>query len=461
MNNNIESSYEATVCRIKTRPHPNADRVQLGSVCGFQVVVGLDVKDGDLGVYFPTDGALSHDMCMANKLYTTHPETGEKMGGYFSRRRRVVTQRFRGEKSEGFWMPISALSWCGKHNFVEGETFTHINNKLVCERYYVPRKNSTLAGGKKKNKLSHLMFGKEKEKTEMLFEHIKTSQWPRFNHETMPTGALVVVTEKLHGTSGRTGNLLVTQPLPLWKRLVNKMMRRSFFKRDAIWRIVSGSRRVVKYAQKGWREEIGFNIGKHLRKGETLYYEIVGWDDKGVTIMSPHQTAKSPILKKDKRFGDRQVYAYGQAPGTWGIYVYRITMVNIDGDVTEYSWSQVVERCAELGLKTVPELARFFVKHVPERGESNREEIKDYVDSFIENYNVSTLDNSHISEGVCIRIEHESMNNILKAKNFEFRVLESAAKDQDDYTDMEEDETFVEEGDLNYDPMATDDGLDH
>jgi hypothetical protein len=37
-------SYEAIVARIHTRPHPNADRLQLGTVCGHQVVVGLDTR---------------------------------------------------------------------------------------------------------------------------------------------------------------------------------------------------------------------------------------------------------------------------------------------------------------------------------------------------------------------------------------------------------------------------------
>jgi hypothetical protein len=59
-------SYTAVVTAVQTRPHPGADRLQLGTVAGSQVVVGLETVDGSLGVFFPTDG---HLMCEANNLY--------------------------------------------------------------------------------------------------------------------------------------------------------------------------------------------------------------------------------------------------------------------------------------------------------------------------------------------------------------------------------------------------------
>lgn len=52
-------AYNAIITTITTKPHPNADRIQLGLVLGNQVIVGLNVKDGDRGVYFPPDGIIS------------------------------------------------------------------------------------------------------------------------------------------------------------------------------------------------------------------------------------------------------------------------------------------------------------------------------------------------------------------------------------------------------------------
>ena len=41
------------------KPHSNADRLQIAVIFGASVIVGLDVKVGDLGVYFPIDLQLS------------------------------------------------------------------------------------------------------------------------------------------------------------------------------------------------------------------------------------------------------------------------------------------------------------------------------------------------------------------------------------------------------------------
>ena len=81
---------KAVICSIHhIRKHPNADRVQLGTACGYQVVIGLDVKDGDLGIYFPTDTCLGNDYANANPNLLT----------YFGNYLRVKTQAFRGERS--------------------------------------------------------------------------------------------------------------------------------------------------------------------------------------------------------------------------------------------------------------------------------------------------------------------------------------------------------------------------
>ena len=101
--------YKGTVLRIKNvRPHPNADRVQLATCHGNQVVVGLEVEEGHMGVYFPADGQLSHEFCHANNLYreASLNKFPEEKGGMFDSNRRVRAQKFRGEISDGFWVPL-------------------------------------------------------------------------------------------------------------------------------------------------------------------------------------------------------------------------------------------------------------------------------------------------------------------------------------------------------------------
>lgn len=77
-------TYNAIVAKIYTRPTPNADKLLLGDVLGFQVLVGIDTPNEALGVYFPTDGQLSEVFCKQHNLIGyTDPTTNKRVGGFF------------------------------------------------------------------------------------------------------------------------------------------------------------------------------------------------------------------------------------------------------------------------------------------------------------------------------------------------------------------------------------------
>ncbi len=134
--------YQAIIARVKTKPHPNADRIQLGDVLGNQVVVGLATQDGELGIYFPSDGLLSHEYCLANNLYNKSARTAlglpEGPTGFFDLNRRIRTQGFRGEKSDGLWMPLSSLSeFDTLENLTEGVMLSVASSgHQFCEKWY-------------------------------------------------------------------------------------------------------------------------------------------------------------------------------------------------------------------------------------------------------------------------------------------------------------------------------------
>ena len=104
--------YNAYVTKIKNvRKHPNADRLNLGECFGSQVIVSLETKTGDTGIYFPTDGQLSEVYCEANNLVIKKDENGVNVGGYLEpEKRNIRTMKLRGEISDGLFMPISSLS---------------------------------------------------------------------------------------------------------------------------------------------------------------------------------------------------------------------------------------------------------------------------------------------------------------------------------------------------------------
>ena len=119
-------AYQAIVTRLRNvRPHSNADKVKLATCCGNQVVIGLDNNEGDIGCFFPSDGQLSHEFCSANNLYRDAGLNADKTAkpGMFDDNRRVRAQKFRGEQSDGFWVPIANFQFLGFTPSEEGLEF--------------------------------------------------------------------------------------------------------------------------------------------------------------------------------------------------------------------------------------------------------------------------------------------------------------------------------------------------
>ena len=225
-------SYQAVVAALVTSPHPNADRLKLAHVKGYCIAVGIDAKDGDLYVVFPDDGILTDELCKANDLYPRKNEQGEKIGGGFftEGNARVKAQRFRGVKSEAFALPVASLAFTGYDisKLKDGDQFDTLNGVKLAEKYYTP---ATLKAMKNGN------GPKSQKKFEMDFpEHKDTTQW-RFAH--VEGGSLVVITEKLHGTSVRVKRTMVTRPLKWWQKPFAKFFD---FRKDDY---VLGTRRTV------------------------------------------------------------------------------------------------------------------------------------------------------------------------------------------------------------------------
>ena len=104
-------AYCGYITRLKNvRRHSGADRLLLAECFGNQVIVSTDYTEGQLGVYFPSDGQLCQEYCEINNLLRKKDENGNNIGGYMDERRRVTAVKLRGEKSDGLFMPLTSLA---------------------------------------------------------------------------------------------------------------------------------------------------------------------------------------------------------------------------------------------------------------------------------------------------------------------------------------------------------------
>ena len=470
------------------RPHTNADRLQIATVFGNDVVVGLDVHFGQMMIYFPTDGQLSEEYCTFNDLVRRKDENGNPAGGYLDPdKRNIKAIRLRGEKSDGMLMPLTSVAnWTSISDLKVGDQITTLGGVEIC-RKYIPRRTSGgirvgVSGGKKAKANFAPTF----------YEHVDTAQLA-YNLGQFKSGDIVELTLKMHGTSGRTGYLPINKQMK--RTILDKILRRPG-KQYKEYDYVSGTRRVVLdskhdggfYDDNSFRIAMAAKFDGKLRKGEVVYYEIVGFVNANTPIMASVKNSKIKDKEFTKQYGEETVFSYGCDPnGGWKessvapdvlnmvlcepgvyvstetimpkceVYVYRMTQVNEDGDVVEMSPDQVRLRCEQMGVKTVPVFERFIIPENP--GEVLVDKTGDtdygvcspgeYVLRKVEQYfdGPDPIGKTHIREGVVARIVNRPDIAVYKHKNFNFKVLESIIKDEREFPDMEEaqDEMPIEE----------------
>lgn len=423
-------TYEAIITKVtNVRKHPNADRIQLANAQGCQVVVGLDVQEGDLGVFFPIDGQLSLEYATANDLVAGVDAEGNRTGGFFDKQRRVRAQNFRGERSEGYWTTLDTLSFVllsHRMPLKDGDRFAELNGVPICNKYFTPATLARKVGGQGKLAKSNKFFAKHID-TEQLKHHI----------DEIPDGSVIYLTTKLHGTSHRVGRVLEKSAIPQTR--LQRLLRRPV-KHTEDYTVLNGTRNVVLsevardsgfYGTDEFRYNAVRGWSEHLHDGEIVYGEIVGYTTTGQSIMGVHQTDSLKAIKK--QYGPSITYKYGQLEGTCKFFAYRVVKVGTDGNVVELTWPQVKQRCKSLGVSHVPD-----EDNSPFIYDSSQRDIllKD-LSELIER--PSVLDSSHIEEGVVIRVEQpDGKTNFYKSKAFTFGVLEGWGKLDDSSVDLEE-----------------------
>ena len=462
------------------RPHTNADKLQLATFFGETVIVGLDTKIGDIGIYFPCDLQLSLEYCDANDLCRKRAD-GTAGAGYLEREKRNITAiRLRGEKSYGLYAPLHSLAFTGVDlsTFKVGDTIDTVGGISICQKYIPRRPNRAAAGSGNHTR-------KKKVPVAPLFaEHADTEQLA-YNLSAFKPGDEIEITLKMHGTSGRTARLPVLKGYR--RTLLDRILRREG---TPIYEdgYVSGTRRVVLenyeggfYGDNSFREKHSKIFEGKLMKGETVYYEIVGFTDSGAPIMGDGNNEK---VGKDfvKQYGKTTTFSYGCHPegqklmygeddrGKFSIpvkvpqsdiYVYRMTMTNEDGFVVEYTPDFMRYRCEQMGVKTVPVFWKGIITPTTKNADcqeyacwcnewigacGGEAAIGDMVKEIAEKFYAGPdpVGKKHIREGVVVRIINRPKFCAYKHKNFEFKLLEGIIKDSAAAPDMEESQEVIE-----------------
>ena len=346
-------------------PHPNAERMKIAQVGGYKVCVGIDEPIGRY-VYFPVNSEINPNLLSYCNLYRhTEKNTNTEKAGFFNDNGRVTAIKLRGFPSEGFLLPFEQLenfiadTLNLKLSDIENNTDFDIaveGNKefWICRKYIVARHltQGQSSSGKRQKKVAR--FNKVID-TQFHYHYdtvrVQNDKW------AIAPDDIISVTEKVHGTSGISAYVLCKEK----PSLINKI-KGWFGNTNIKYDYLYSSRSVIKNATETtnpggyyscdiWAEADKI-IRPHLQKGMTIYYEIVGFLPTGKYI--------------------QKNYDYGCVPPEAGepfthekhfkVRVYRITMVNVDGYIHEFSAKEVQEWCKANDLIPVTEYYYGYAK---------------------------------------------------------------------------------------------------
>lgn len=425
----MSENYKAVIVKLNgVRKHSNADRLSCVNIFGNNIIVGKDVKDGDIGVYFPLESALSKEFMYENSLNSSKELNRDSENkGYFGKHGRVKAQKFRGENSMGFWMPLTCLSYLGVSDFEVGEEFEEVNGHPICSKYIPPTK--TQGSGIPKTGKAY----KKKESkviTNQFRFHYDTSQLGKNMHKINPED-VISISWKMHGTSAIASKVLCKKRLS-WKEKVAKLLGIKVIETE--YSYLYASRKVVKneaitpnhyYNYDLWTEVGKTHFEGKLHDGESVYYEIVGYTKDG------------SYIQKGFDYGCQQYGIEGEVSNR--TYVYRVTRTAPDGSFIDLDWGQVKERCKELGVEYCPEIYYgkaddFYYHSVKEENQTldswRNELLLSLQEKYVYDQDSQFCINKVPEEGIVVRKEGLYLE-AFKLKSFRFLEFESKQLDEE------------------------------
>lgn len=413
-------NYSAVVCQLKEFVDlPNCDFVKHALIFGNAIIVSKDAEAGQIGLFFPVECALSKEFLGANNLFRK-PELGNvdpEQKGFFEEHGRVKAVKFRGHKSEGFWIPLTSLGYLVPEGtlFPVGTVFDAIGDHEIC-RKYVPKGR---APGISKNQKRQARL-EDSIVADQFRLHFDTENLRRNAHKICPTD-WISISDKWHGTSVVISKVLVKRTLPWYENLLSKL---GVAVQTHEYGLVYSSRKVIKAvnevskgsAQHFYTTDIWGDVAREVEDkipaGFTLYGEIVGFTSDGAAI--------------------QKGYHYGCGPNQHRFLVYHVTSTNAEGKVLPLSRPQMYEFCSKMGLEAVPLLwygqAQEMYK-IPFDQHWNEELVKRLEDNYVVDQSCPHNYNEVPAEGIVVWIDKYEDPEAFKLKNFRFLEAESKLLD--------------------------------
>lgn len=255
------SGYKVPYTKIlEINPHNNAERLELATVYGFQVVVQKGkFKVGDKIIYIPIDSVITADL----ETLIFGPDAKIKLN-----KQRVRQIKIRGLASQGMLIsPDEVRSLVNPDYFQDEQDLRAILN---IKKYEPPVKQVNVnTGPKSRNKRNpNPNFHK--------YNGLGNIKW---FPNTFKEGDQVVIQEKLHGTNARA-SVQTFRADTIWKKI------QAFLRIAPVTENCYGSNNVDISASMNYKgfygEDVygktfyGINVFDKLKVGETVFGEIVG-----------------------------------------------------------------------------------------------------------------------------------------------------------------------------------------
>ena len=363
----------------KIEPIEGADKIVLATILGSPIVVGAESQVGDTGLLYMPDAVITDK---AVEWF------GESILGYVGKNRRVKAVKLRGVYSIGMFVSYEGELPLG----------SPVPESTGLWRTYNPPKvrapNMQKGGSTGLRELPTFPM------------HFNTEQYLANKKRLMTAAntpeAVTTISLKMHGTSQRTGKVIVKK-LNWFQRQWNSFFgfMGEFTTGERV--LLNGSRRVIlsdssqnQYHSLDFRTRVANTIEPYIAEDEVWFYEVVGWESVATTIMP----------------GD---YSYGVEQGDFAIYVYRITQDGIDLDAEQVT--KILGAVDHPSIFSVPTLVSF-------RG-GLPEDVVEQSLALVESPEFVADNGGHLQEGICIRVDlPDEKPLVLKLKSKAFLVEE-------------------------------------